>query len=115
MLGKLLTPFTTATATGVSVRYITTVITTIIAIVGILGWLSPEQQEALTKQIPDLITAIAGLIAIVIPLYGIITKSSSDKAAEVAKQVDAKMPPAAPVKIATPGAAPDILVPGKKP
>lgn len=110
MLSKLLTPFTTATAAGVSVRYITTILTTVIAIVGILGWLTPEQQEALTALVPGLLAAVSGLIAVLVPIYGVLTKSSSDKAAAVAKAVDAKVPAQAPVIIKTPAGKPDIVV-----
>lgn len=110
MLGKLLSPLTTASSIGVAIRYLTTIAGSIIAILGILGWLTPEQSEALTKQVPELLAAIGALVAAAIPLYAIWTKSSSDKAAEVAKEVDKKIPPEATVRIPTPGAAPDIVV-----
>lgn len=114
MLGKLLSPFTTATSVGVGIRYLTTIATTMIAIVGILGWLTPEQVAALTQKVPELITAISAVVMAAIPLYAIITKSSSDKAAEAAKQIDAKLPPAEPVEIKTPGNAPNIVVPASR-
>lgn len=110
MLDKLLSPLTTASSIGVAIRYLTTIVGSIIAILGILGWLTPEQSEALTKQVPELLAAIGALAAAAIPLYAIWTKSSSDKAAEVAKEVDKKIPPEATVRIPTPGAAPDIVV-----
>lgn len=110
MLDKLLSPLTTATSVGVAIRYLTTIVGSVIAILGILGWLTPEQSEALTKQVPELLAALGALVAAAIPLYAIWTKSSSDKAAEVAKEVDQKIPADATVRIPTPGAAPDIVV-----
>ena len=113
MLDKLLSPLTTATSLGVAVRYVTTILGSIIAILGILGWLTPEQAEALTQQVPVLLAAIAALVSAVIPLYAIWTKSSSDKAAEAAKEIDKKVPASAPVVIQTPAGVPDIVVPPK--
>lgn len=110
MLDKLLSPLTTASSIGVAIRYLTTIVGSIIAILGILGWLTPEQSEALTKQVPELLAAIGALAAAAIPLYAIWTKSSSDKAAEVAKQVDDKIPAASTVVIPTPEGVPDIVV-----
>lgn len=110
MLDKLLSPLTTASSIGVAIRYLTTIAGSIIAILGILGWLTPEQSEALTKQVPELLAAIGALAAAIIPLYAIWTKSSSDKAAAAAKAIDKEIPPSAPVVIQTPGAAPDIRI-----
>jgi hypothetical protein len=45
-------------------------------------------------------------VALIVPLYAIVTKSSSDRAATVSKKVDAEVPATAPVEIVTPGAAP---------
>ncbi len=110
MLKKLLSPLTTASSAGVALRYLSTIAGSVIAILGILGLLSQEQVDALTKQVPELVTAVAALIPIAITVYATLTKSSSDKAAEVAKEVDKKIPPEAAVRIPTPGAAPDIVV-----
>ncbi len=78
MLGKLLTPLTTATAGGVAVRYITSIVASIIAILGILGLFSPDQVESLTRLVPELFAAGAALVAVLIPLYATITKSRPD-------------------------------------
>lgn len=111
MLGKLTGIFTTASRTGVALRYVSTIIGSILAILGILGALSPEQVDDLTRQMPVLISAIGGLVAAVAPIYAIVTKSSSDKAAEAAKQIDAQVPASASVEIVTPGPQPNIVVP----
>lgn len=113
MLKTILSPLTTATSLGVAIRYLTTIASSVIAILAILDWLSPEQADALTKQVPELLGAVAALITAAIPIYAILTKSSSDKAAEAAKAIDKKIPPTTPVVIKTPGAAPDIVVSGK--
>lgn len=113
MLSKILAPLTTATSAGVALRYLTAMAGSILAILGILGWLSPEQVEALSKQVPDLLAAIGGLAAILIPIYATLTKSSSDKAAEAARAIDREVPAQATVLIKTPAGQPDIVVPGK--
>lgn len=114
VLEKLLSPFTTATSAGVALRYITVIISSALAVAGILGLLSPEQIEALNHQVPELLSAVAGLVAIFMTIYATITKSSSDKAAEAAKQIDAKVPPNVAVEIKTPGNMPDIKIPAVK-
>lgn len=68
MLDKLLAPLTTATSVGVAIRYLTTIAGSVIAILGILGWLTPEQAEALTKQVPELLPALGAIVAALIPL-----------------------------------------------
>lgn len=110
-------PLTTATSVGVAIRYAITVVSSILAIVSILGWLSPEQVQdiiekvrLITAQVPELLTAGAGLVAILLPLYATLTKSSSDKAAAVAKAVDAAIPAAQAVIIPTPDGMADIVV-----
>lgn len=113
MLKKLLSPFTTATAGGVNTRYLTLIATTVLTFIGILKWLSPEQIEELKGLLPQFVEVIAAAIGLAIYIYGVFTKSSSDKAAEAAKQIDAKLPPSAPVKIETPAGQPDIVVPAK--
>ena len=110
MLEKLLTPLTTASSVGVAIRYLTTIAGSVIAILGILGWLTPEQSDALTKQVPEVLAAMGALIAAAVPLYAIVTKSFSDKAAEAAKKIDKEIPPAATVVIETPGSGPNIYV-----
>ena len=45
MLGKILTPLTTANSFGVATRYLTTMATTVVALLGGLGYLSDEQVE----------------------------------------------------------------------
>lgn len=113
MLDKLLSPLTTATSVGVAIRYLTTIVGSIIAILGFVGWLTPEQSEALTKQVPELLAAVGALLAAAVPLYAIFTKSSSNKAAEAAKAIDKQLPKDFPAVIKTPGTAKDIVVLGK--
>jgi hypothetical protein len=117
MLEKLLSPFTTATSAGVTIRYIITIITSMLAILGTLGLLTPGQVEDVLRkvqeisgQLPALLAAVSGLIAVFVPIYAAMTKSSSDKAAKVAKEVDEQIPASAPVTIKTPDGVPDIVV-----
>lgn len=120
MFEKLLSPFTTATSAGVTIRYIITIISSVLTILGILGWLTPDQVQALARkvqeiseQLPGLLAAVSGLITVLVPIYAAITKSSSDKAAKVAKEVDEQIPASAPVTIKTPEGVPDIVVRAK--
>lgn len=114
MFKKLLTPFTTATSAGVALRYITVIISSALAVAGVLGLLAPEQIEALNQELPKLVSAIAGLVTITVTIYATLTKSSSDKAAEAAKQIDEKVPPSVAVEIKTPAGIPDIKIPAAK-
>jgi len=110
MLGKIFSPLTTPTSVGVAIRYLTTIAGSVLAILGILDWLTPEQVTELTKQVPKLMGAIGALMTIGVPTYATITKSSSDKAAVAAKQIDAKLPASEPVIIKTSAGKPDIVV-----
>ena len=117
MLKQILSPLTTATSVGVTIRYVVTIISSVVAILSILGWLTPEQVQEIARkveqisgQVPGLIAAIAGLIALLTPVYAILTKSSSDKAAEAAKEIDKQIPAGDDVLIMTPPGVPDIVV-----
>lgn len=88
MLKHILTPFTTASSIGVAIRYTSTIIGAIVTILGFLGWLTPEQVEQLTQAMPELATAIGALVMAGIPVYAIITKAFSDKAAAAARVID---------------------------
>lgn len=112
--------FTTANSAGVVLRYLGTILGSLLAIAGILGVLTPEEIASITAkvrdisaQLPELLTAIGALMAIVIPTYAAVTKASSDKAAEVAKEVDKLVPPEQTVVIKTPVGIPDVIVPPK--
>lgn len=94
-----------------AIRYAITIAGTILAILGILGWLSPQQVDALSTKVPELLGAIGALVAAIIPLYAAVTKSSSDRAASAAKEIDKQIPASAPVVIQTPQGVPDIVVP----
>jgi len=110
----MINPVTSATSVGVAIRYAATIAATVVTILGILNWLSPQQVAELSRQVPELFGAIAALITALIPLYAMITKSHSDKAAAVAKAVDAAIPAAQAVIIPTPDGIADIIVqPGK--
>lgn len=102
--------FTTAAPTGVAVRDITVIVGAVITVLGVLGLLDEEQRKTLTEQAPELMTAVGTLITIGTSIYRVVTKSHSDKAAEVAKEIDAKIPEAEPVVIKTPSHQPDIVV-----
>ncbi|HTV67503.1 MAG TPA: hypothetical protein VMF90_03105 [Rhizobiaceae bacterium] len=110
MLEKLLSPLTTAKASGVVLRDAIVVVGSIIAILGMLGFLSPEQVEELTRQAPALLTALGTAIVAGMSIYRAVFKSSSDKAAVAAKEIDTKLPVNASVKIETPAGQPDIVV-----
>lgn len=118
MLKQILSPLTTATSVGVAIRYVVTIISSVIAILSILGWLTPEQVQEIARkveqvsgQVPGLIAAVAGLIALLTPIYAIVTKSSSDKAASAAKEIDKQIPAGEDVVIKTPAGVPDITIP----
>lgn len=104
--------FTTATATGVAVRYWTTLITAVIAAIGALGFLTEDQQRVITEAIPGLMTALAVIVSIGMTIYAAINKSSSDKAAEAAKVVDT-LPKSLPVTVKAEGHEPVKIQPTK--
>jgi len=113
-------PFTSPEAFGVAVRYVTTNLLSLIALLGTMAALSPEQVMELTKavndfmaQLPGLFSTISGLGSIALTAYAVLTKAFSAKAAEAAKEIDKNVPPAAPVEIVTPDGQPNIIVPGK--
>lgn len=118
MLGKLLKPFTTATAGGTVFRDFIISAGSIVAILGLLGLLTPEQQAAIEdflKQIssPAMTLALGSLAVSLMSIYRALFMSSSDKAAKVAKEVDAKIDPGSDVVIKTPAGVPDIVVKDK--
>lgn len=121
MLEKLFIPLTTAASSGVAVRSIVSIIGVVLTLLGIFGALSPEQIAALrtvvddlTGQWPQIAAALGMLMTAIIEVYRIVTKSSSDKAAEAAKAIDANVPPSAPVEIKTPVGQPDIIIAPKE-
>lgn len=121
MLGNLLKPFTTATAGGTVFRDVFIMISTMLGLLGMVGVLSPEQVEELKKIVEDLsgqwpaiMLALGTIGAAGMSIYRALFKSSSNKAAEVAKEVDAKIPPAETVVIKTPGDQADIRVAATK-
>jgi hypothetical protein len=118
MLKGITNLFTSATAPSVAIRYITTIVGSLVFILATIGALTPEQVARITEvvdkisgRLPELIAAIAGLVALIAPIYATMTKSSSDKAAAVAKEVDKQIPASAPVVIQTPDSQPNIVVP----
>lgn len=113
MLSRLTSIFTTANAAGVTTRYLTVVLTSMLTLIGAFNLMTPEQVEALQGQVPVIVSALGTLVGAIVIIYANVTKSSSDKAAEAAKQIDAKLPPAEPVVIKTPGNQADIRVSGK--
>jgi hypothetical protein len=97
MLGKLLTPFTTAAPLGVAMRDVVVSIGVILAMLGTLGLLTPEQVDQIKDYLatitdPAVLAAFGVLMGTGMSIYRIIAKSMSDRGAEVAKETDAKIP-----------------------
>jgi uncharacterized membrane protein YeaQ/YmgE (transglycosylase-associated protein family) len=103
-------PFTTATSIGVFVRYTTSITGALLALLVLMNWLDQETADALSQAIPQLVGAIGGVVALVIPIYAMVTKSMSNRAAEVAKVTDEEVPPSSTVVVKTPAGIPDITV-----
>lgn len=117
MWDALLKPFTTATAGGTVFRDAFIAVSSIVAVLGTLGVLGPEQVEALRQAVdnisgqwPQIVTALGAVGAAGMSIYRALYKSSSDKAAEAAHQIDTQLAPAEPVVIKTPSGQPDITV-----
>ncbi|MBR2689151.1 MAG: hypothetical protein IKE42_14965 [Aquamicrobium sp.] len=110
MLKSIASLFTTSAPIGVTIRYLGAILGTALTVAGALGLLDQAQVDALRNEIPGFLSALAGLATFAITVYAIFTKSSSDKAAEVAKQVDAKLPAESSVVVKTPSGEPDIVV-----
>lgn len=110
MLKMLLKPFVTSAASGVSTRYLTVIVSTALTVIGLMGWLDDSQVDALKAAVPELLGAVAALIAAAVPVYAVVTKSHSDKAAEAAKEIDQQIPASSKVEIVTPGNKPNIVV-----
>jgi hypothetical protein len=113
MLEKLLKPFTSPTAGGVSTRYLTVILTTIVSVLGILKYLDNEQIEFIKTAIPSFVEALSAVITIGIAIFAAAKKSSSEKAEAVAREVDAKIPLSQDVVIKTPPGKDDIVVKAK--
>lgn len=110
MFKSLASIFTTSAPIGVTIRYLGTIIGTVLTVAGVLGLLDQSQIDALRNEIPGFVSALSALATVIVTVYAIFTKSSSDKAAEVAKQVDAKVPADQSVKITTPAGTTPIVV-----
>lgn len=118
MFEKLTAFFTSATAPSVALRYVSAIVGATLLILSTFGLMSKEQAADLTAQLATagsqilvIVGAIGGLLTLLAPIYATMTKSSSDKAAAVAKEVDKQVPVSAPVVIKTPEGVPDIVVP----
>lgn len=117
MLGKLLAPFTTARASGVAFRDVFIMVGVLIGALGSLGVLSPEQVAGLRRAVedisgqwPQIMLALGTLMTVGMTIYRAVFKSSSDKAAEAGKRIDAEVPKDDAVVIKTPPGTPDIVV-----
>ncbi|MBN9235080.1 MULTISPECIES: hypothetical protein [Phyllobacteriaceae] len=110
MLKSIASIFTTSAPVGVALRYLGTILGTVLTVAGVLGLLDQAQIDALRNEIPGFVSALSALATAAVAIYAIFTKSSSDKAAEVAKQVDAKVPADALVIVKTPAGQQDIVV-----
>lgn len=114
VLEKALSPLTTASTVGVATRYLTVMVGAGLAVAGALGYLSEDQQAVISSNADAFISAASALVASAVTIYAIATKSRSDKADSVAKQIDEKIAPSTTVRIETPPGQPDIVVPGEK-
>lgn len=114
MLEKLLSPLTTATAGGTTLRYILVIFSSMMTLLGGLQVLTPAQVDVLSRTVPEILGAVFALVMIVIPIYAARTKSSSDRAADVAKEIDKVLPPAVTATVKTPEGIPDIPVRAEK-
>lgn len=102
---------TTASPVGSTSRYSITVLSWIFIAVSVYQSLPAETQATLQEFVGPWGALIALIPAIATPLYGILTKSNSDKAQEVAKIIDAEVPPStAVVGIKTAGKEPDVPI-----
>lgn len=115
MLEKLLKPFTTAGASGTVFRDVVIAIGAVLTILGTLGWLSQDQVDAIMKQInviadPKVLASLGLLLGIGMSWYRAVFRSTSDKAAEAARKIDAQLPASDTVVIKTPSGQPDIVV-----
>ena len=117
MLGKLLAPFTTATAGGTIFRDVFIMIGTMLTLLSLVGVLTPAQVEELRSvvdeisgQWPQIMTAVGFIMAAGMSIYRAVFKSSSNKAAVAAKEIDKAVPFEEPVRILTPAGSPDIIV-----
>lgn len=117
MLGKLTSLFTTAKPIGVAIRDITMMVGAVLAVLGALGVLTPQQVLDLTRlveeisgQVPALLAGAGVLIAGGVSFYRIVTKSSSDKAQEMAKTIDQLVPAGAPILVKTPPGLDDVQI-----
>lgn len=113
MLEKLLTPLTTATASGTILRYVLVIFSSLVMLVGGPQVLTPAQVDVRSRTVPEIVGAVFGLIAIIVPIYAARTKSSSDRAAKLAKEIDKVLPPAVSATVKTPEGIPDIPVPAE--
>lgn len=113
MLDKLLKPFTSPTAGGVTTRYLTVILSTIVSVLGILKYLDAEQIEFIKTSIPAFVEALSTLIAVGTAIAAAIYKSSSETAEAVAKKVDAGLPDKGEVVVKTPANEKDIVVKAK--
>ena len=91
----------------VIIRYL---IVSVMAAIATRGWVSTEQNAILTQNLDIIVSSVVGLLTVAYALF----KRPSSKAMEVAKQVDKKVPAAAPVVIQTPAGEPDIVVQAKQ-
>lgn len=125
MLGKLLTPFTTATAAGTIFRDVFIMAGTIIALLGALGLLTQEQVDALNSAVktisdqwPTLVTLLGVLMTAGMSAYRALYKSTTNEGAAVAKAVgkaiaDDKLPantPVQAVELKTPAGLDNVTV-----
>lgn len=119
MLKTLFSPLTAAGKTGTTIRDIVMVVGAILAMLGTLGILSPEQIDTVKAHIatmtsPPMLAAIGTIMTVGVSIYRNITKAVSAKALDAAKEIDAKLPKGEDVEIVTPGSAPNIIVPAKE-
>lgn len=118
MLSKLFSPLTTAAPIGVAIRDAVVAVGVLLTTLGTLGLLSAEQRDAVQHWIttvsdPSVIAAVGVLLGLGMSIYRQVTKSMTDKAAEVAKEVDAKVPKDDTVTVKSPSLSTPIKVAAK--
>ena len=113
MLKSITGIFTTAAPVGVATRDLTVIIGAMLTLIGVFGFLTPEQVEAIRQEVPGLLAALGAVAMAGTSVYRIVAKSLSDQAAEAAKEMDRKAAQGVSTDVKTPNGAIVASVPAK--